>query len=145
LTAIHELIEIAQPKILVLAKDASATAISNKKGHLFEKFVAKLLELDGYVNPTFANLNVTSQGIELDVSTIHRMTNHRLIAECKAYSTNLKANDLTNFYGKLAAERFCDSDSVGLFVAIPGLVAPAEEKLKHIQANDRNFGLLLKI
>lgn len=136
---IHELIQIAQPKILVFAKGATDAAINHAKGHLFEEFVARLLEFDGYIDPTFTNLNVTSQGIEIDVSTTHRLTKHRLIAECKAYSTNLKAKDLTNFYGKLAAERFEDSDTVGLFVAIPGLVAPAEEKLKQIQSHDPNF------
>jgi len=51
----------------------------------------------------------------------------------------LPAKDLTNFYGKLAAERFDDPETVGLFVAIPGLVAQAEEKLAQIQANDSNF------
>ena len=122
-----------------MAKGASLGAINHKKGHLFEKFIVRILEFDGYADPTPANLNVTSQGIELDVSTNHRLTGHRLIAECKAYSTNLKAKDLTNFYGKLAAERFGDKDTVGLFVAIPGLVGPAEEKLKQFRENDSNF------
>lgn len=139
MTAIQELIEVAQPRILVLAKGLTESDVNQKKGHLFEKFVAQLLEFDGYENPSFANLNVTSHGIELDVSTRHRLTKHRLIAECKAYSTNLRAKDLTNFYGKLNTERFEDNQTRGLFVAIPGLVAPAEETLKKIQENDANF------
>ncbi|MEZ6055475.1 MAG: restriction endonuclease [Planctomycetaceae bacterium] len=139
MTAIHELIEISPPKILVLAKGTTKEEINHKKGHLFEKFVARLLEFDGYSDPSFEDLNVTSQGIELDVSTVHRLSRHRLIAECKAYTTNLKAKDLTNFYGKLAAERLNGEETVGLFVAIPGLVAQAKEKLNQIQARDRHF------
>jgi hypothetical protein len=55
---------------------------------------------------------------------------------------NLKAAELTNFYGKLVIERFEDPSAFGLFCALPRLTADGEEKAKEIQRNDSNFKYL---
>ncbi|MGW2542252.1 hypothetical protein ACWC5I_15620 [Kitasatospora sp. NPDC001574] len=57
--------------ILVLAPGDTAGAQSHAKGHLFERFVAQLLHRYGYEKPKFDNLNVTADGIELDVVVQH--------------------------------------------------------------------------
>jgi hypothetical protein len=53
--------------VVVLAEGSSTSEISNKRGHLFEMFIAKLLATQGYGDPHPESLSVTSEGIELDV------------------------------------------------------------------------------
>lgn len=128
-----------QPQILVLAPGPTPAAEANARGHLFEVFIAHLLHLYGYQKPTHANVNVTSDGIELDVSTTHRLSNSRAIAECKAYSRPVKASELTSFYGKLTVERFEHTSTLGLFVAVPRLSPPGQEKARSIAERDDQF------
>jgi hypothetical protein len=109
---------------------------------LFEAFVARLLELYGYDRPTAPNLNVTSDGIELDVVTQHALTGQPAIAECKAFSTNLPASALDQFYGKLSVARLTTPDTLGIFAALPGLTQPGNERARAIQTSDRRFLVL---
>lgn len=126
-------VRLIHPIVLVLGMS------DNQRGHLFEIFIGKLLTCEGYEQPTRASLNVSANGIELDITARHILTGHRLVAECKAYSTNVRAKELTNFYGKLTTERFEDPNVIGLFVAIPGLVAEGNEKLSQIKKHDQHF------
>ncbi len=115
------------PLILVLAEGDSAGAVRAARGSLFEQFAARLLELYGYEEPCRDRLNVSADGIELDVSVKHRLTGHRAIAECKAYSTPVSAHHVSAFYGKLCKERRRDKALHGFFVAIPRLSPQAAE------------------
>lgn len=113
------------------------------KGGLFERFLARhLAEQYGFESPTSSNLNVTSEGIELDVTARHKLTGGQAIAECKAYNRNVKASELTAFYGKLTIERFEDPNAFGLMVALPRLTADGEEKAREIEAKDSAFKYL---
>uniref|UniRef100_UPI000AA17C38 ATP-binding protein n=2 Tax=Mycolicibacterium mucogenicum TaxID=56689 RepID=UPI000AA17C38 len=96
----------------------------------------------GFESPNTTNLNVTSDGIELDVTAKHKLTLGTAIAECKAYSRNVKAAELTNFYGKLIIERFEDPQAFGLMCALPRLTPEGEEKVREILRNDSNFQYL---
>lgn len=137
-----ESLDVPQVRVLVLAAHDDASP-ANSRGALFERFIARLLaERFGFEDPTTSNLNVTSDGIELDVTARHRLTGSVAIAECKAYSRNVKANELTNFYGKLAIERFTEPTAFGLFCALPRLVSQGEEKSRAISEGDKNFGYL---
>lgn len=84
-------------------------------------------------------MSVTSDGIELDVVTRHSLLGTTAIAECKAYSRNLQASDLTNFYGKLTVERFDNPNAFGVFCALPRLTAAGEEKARQIREKDDKF------
>jgi hypothetical protein len=120
---------VQDTQVLVLPDSPTADA----KGALFERFIAKLLANHfGFEQPRTRNLNVTSDGIELDVAAKHKLTASNAIAECKAYSRNLKAAELTNFYGKLVIERFEDPSAFGLFCALPRLTPDGEEKAKDL-------------
>jgi hypothetical protein len=89
---------VQDTQVLVLPSTTTNTA----KGQLFERFIANMLANQfGFEAPATKNLNVTSEGIKLDVTAKHKLTLGTAIAECKAYSRNLKAAELTNFYGKL--------------------------------------------
>jgi hypothetical protein len=134
--------QLEQVRLLVLAEAATTQAAANACGHLFEVFVGNLLRIYGYDPPTSSTVNVTSEGIELDVTTTHRLSGSRAIAECKAYARPVKAGELTNFYGKLTVERFNDSDTFGLMVAVPKLTAEGEEKARAISRHDRKFRYL---
>lgn len=115
-------------QVLVLADGDGVGAVSNKRGHLFEQFVAQLLNALGYAEPRSENLNVTSEGIELDVFARSRVTDQALVAECKAYSANVPASMLTSFLGKYAIRRGADPQLVGLFIALPRLTADGNEQ-----------------
>lgn len=129
-------------QVLVLA-DHDDPAANTTRGRLFEQFIALLLaKRFGFEDPTTSGLNVTSDGIELDVVARHRLTNAVAVAECKAYARPVKANELTNFYGKLTIERFEAQSAVGLFCALPRLVSQGEEKAREIATRDSNFRYL---
>ena len=104
------------------------------------QFFAKVLEGYGYVSPTSSHVNVTSDGIEIDVAVSHKLTNRLAIAECKAYANNVAAKELTSFYGKLGAQRLTsDSGCDGFFVSLPRLTAQGEEQARAIAERDKSF------
>lgn len=128
--------------VVVLADGTSDADRRNDRGHLFEVFVARLFELYGFEPPTTQSLNVTSDGIELDVVSTQVITGQFVIAECKAYSANVSADKLGEFYGKLAVRRLNKPRTFGVFVALPGLTQPANEQANTIRDGDPNFLLL---
>jgi hypothetical protein len=135
-------LSVADPVVLVLAEGATPAAVSNARGHLFESFVARLLHSYGYNDPTTERLNVTSDGIELDVIASHDMSHQAAIAECKAYTSPVAASMLGTFHSKLITRRYRDPDTHGFFVAIPRLTANGQETAEEIAANDPGFHVL---
>jgi hypothetical protein len=132
-------IAVETTQVLVVADGASTAEVSNKRGHLFEQFVARLLGALGYEEPRTENLNVTSDGIEIDVQARQKVTGHRLIAECKAYSANVSAELLSAFLGKYGVQRMKDPKLVGLFVALPRLTANGGEQAREAEAVYEGF------
>lgn len=132
-------IAVETTAVVVLAEGESAAEIRNKRGHLFEAFVAQLLSTQGYEEPRMENLNVTSDGIELDLQASHRVTGQRLIAECKTYSSNIGAPMLTSFVGKFALALMDDQHLNGLFVGLPRLTQPAREQAEEAQRKFPGF------
>jgi hypothetical protein len=132
----------ADPIVLVLAEGDSPGAVRNARGHLFEEFAGRLLELHGYEEPQPQNLNVTSDGIELDIDVRHRLTGHRAIVECKCYSTPVKAPAATSFWGKLAKERLRDKNVHGFFVVTPRLSPDADEFVREVQEFDESLTVI---
>lgn len=128
--------------VLVMSHGETPQERANASGHLFERFVAKLLNRYGFEEPRSSNLNVTSEGIEIDIVSRHNLTRARAIAECKAYSRPVKAAELTSFYGKLAADRLEDPETFGLMVVLPRLTPEGEEKARAISSRDSNFRYL---
>jgi hypothetical protein len=132
-------LSIQDTKVLVLPDDGEPRT----KGALFERFIARLLaEHYGFEQPTTQSINVTSDGIELDVVATHRLTGGKAIAECKAYSRTVKAAELAAFYGKLAADRLGGIDTFGVMFALPRLTGDGAEKAREIESKDRNFRYL---
>ncbi|WP_394614579.1 restriction endonuclease [Lentzea sp. JNUCC 0626] len=133
---------VSDPQVLVLAAGDTVQAVNNAKGHLFEAFVAKVLARYGYEDPTTRNLNVNSDGVELDVVAMHKLTKSTAIAECKAYSSAVNAQALTSFYGKLVVERFKLPKAHGFFFALPRFTADGVEKSEEISSQDDSFTYL---
>jgi hypothetical protein len=127
-------IAVETTQVLVVADGDSTAAVSNKRGHLFEQFVAQLLGALGYEEPRTDRLNVTSDGIEIDVEARQKVTGHALIAECKTYSANVRAELLSAFLGKYGVQRMKDPNLVGLFVALPRLTANGVEQAREAEA-----------
>jgi hypothetical protein len=137
-----DIIPLVDPRVLVLVEGDSAGAVANKAGHLFEDFIGRLLARYGYEEPRAGNVRVTARGIELDLSVRHRLTGHRAIVECKAYSSPVRSAELEAFYGKLTVARFADPDAHGYFVALPRLTAEGTEQAAHIMERDNRFKAL---
>ena len=136
-------VTVRDPLVVVLAEGDSQSAVNNSKGHLFEDFIARVLNAYGYEDPTSENLSVSDSGVELDVVVNHTLDRAEAIAECKAYSSPVSAEKLSAFYGKLAARRLDSSRELrGLFVAIPRLTKDGAEKAQKIEAGDPHFRAL---
>lgn len=131
-------------RILVLAHGDSAADVSNSRGHLFEEFVAQLLNAYGYESPRRDRINITADGIELDVIAEDSFSNNCAIVECKAYSSNVNAQACTSFIGKLQLARYerPNEDVHGFLFVIPKLVAPGEEVARKAEASDKKFHYL---
>jgi len=126
--------------VIVLAEGDTASARANSRGHLFERFFALLLEAHGYEAATAERVDVTSDGVEIDIRARHRMTKALALAECKAYSTPVAAKELMAFVGKLVAERDESAEDIdGFFVCIPKLTQPAVEKARQREQRDNGF------
>jgi hypothetical protein len=123
-----ERIAVETTAVVVLADGASTADMSNNRGHLLEVFVAKLLATQGYEQPRTENLNVTAEGVEIDIAATHRLTKERAICECKAYSSNIRVGPLTSFVGKYALELADDPTCKGFFIGLPRLTPEAREK-----------------
>lgn len=80
--------------VVVLSDESDAGASSYERGHLFELFCARLLELFGYENVKKEKINVTSEGIEIDLVVTHKVSKRNAIVECKAYSKALGAKEM---------------------------------------------------
>jgi hypothetical protein len=129
------------PLFLPLADGHTPQARSNNRGHLFERFIARVFEAHGCKPPSQSSVNVSSNGYELDIVTALELTGDRAIAECKAYSSNVAAEALNKFYGKLATERLDGSIVHGWFVALPGLTSEGYQLAKKIESKDQRFRL----
>lgn len=137
-----ERIAVETTAVVVLADGASTSDTSNRRGHLLEAFVAQLLWAMGYSKPTTENLNVKSEGVEIDVQAHHRATQERVICECKAYSSTIAAPALNAFLGKFALARADDESCKGLFVGLPRLTADAKEQAKAAERKLKGFRYL---
>ncbi|MGR6972702.1 restriction endonuclease [Streptomyces cynarae] len=133
---------LSEPLILVLAEGETQGAVSNARGHLFERFVARLLQSYGYEEPTQEQLNVSADGIELDIRATHRLTGQPAIAECKAYSKPVTAGMLGTFHSKLVTSRYSKPATHGFFVALPRLTSQGMEQARLISSHDSGFTLL---
>lgn len=136
---------VQDPLILVLAEGDSSGAVNHAKGHLFEDFIAQVLHNTGYEKPTRENLNVTANGVELDIRLRHDLDQTTTLAECKAYTSPVRSEQLAAFYGKLCMKRLKEPTLRGLFVAIPRLTADGQESAAKIAESDQSFRVLSAI
>ncbi|WP_169582237.1 MULTISPECIES: restriction endonuclease [Microbacterium] len=133
-------IDFEDVTVVVLAEGDTPGARAHNRGHLFERFFALLLEAHGYEAATAERVDVTSDGVEIDIRAKHRMSGAIALAECKAYSTPVAAKELMAFVGKLVAERDETPDPVdGFFVCLPKLTQPAVEKARQRESRDKQF------
>ncbi len=132
--------EIAAPRLVIVAEGATSSAQANARGHLFERFMSRVFEAYGCEPPQVESLNVRSNGYELDIATTFTLSRDPAIAECKAYSAALPISALSEFYGKLATERLVGNPRThGWFVAIPGLTSEGHQLARQLEAKDKAF------
>jgi len=133
-------VRVQDPVLILLVEADSQGAANHAKGHLFEEFMARVLHTYGYEQPTREHLNVSADGVELDIRLRHEVSNHVAICECKAYTTAVSVPKITSFYGKMGLARMKDAAVEGLFIAIPRLTADAAEFAREVQSSgDQRF------
>lgn len=132
-------LKLQELSVIVLSDAATSSASANQRGHLFELFAARLLELFGYGEVKTENLNVTSEGIEIDLVATHTLTKKRAIIECKSYASNVAAKEMLAFLGKLMTERHDDPSLEGYFICLPKLTQPGVEKARANEKQDNSF------
>jgi tetratricopeptide (TPR) repeat protein len=93
-----------------------AASDPNKKGRIFENFVKKMLEGQGYYD--FRTVKKT--GRQIDIFAKHKVTDQPIICECKAYETKLNGNHLTKFRGLYDHEYDTNKSLIGLFFSLSG-------------------------
>jgi hypothetical protein len=131
---------------MVLADGSSQGQINDRRGKLFEQFIARFLTRYGYENPTRRNLNVTEDGIELDVALRALSDNHLAIVECKAYSTNVSPVELSNFIGKLVEVRWDEGEDVfGWFFALPAFTRGGDKRARKAEQRDKRFRVFTSV
>ncbi|GAA2678527.1 DUF6042 family protein [Actinoplanes palleronii] len=130
---------VQETKVVVVAEGDSPSEIANARGHLFEHFIARLSARFGFTEPRRENLNVTSNGIELDIVLTHVSNGRTVLVECKAYSSPVPAKELVAFYGKVHARRLAEPETEGLMFVLPGLTSEGAEQARTIQARDSLF------
>lgn len=136
------LLDIAAPQIVIIAEGDNAGVQAHARGHLFERFIALVFEAFGCEPPTKSTVNVRQSGYEVDIAARLTLTREAAIAECKAYSSFLPLSAVSNFYGKLGAERLDEPSMHGWFVAVPGLTAEGNEFVRKLEAKDKRFKLV---
>lgn len=133
---------VQDPVLVVLAAGDTQSAINNARGHLFERFIAQLLHEYGYDQSSESDLNITSEGIEIDLTTVHSFSSHQAIVEGKAHTSNVRARVLTDFYGELTLHRFDQPDAHGYLFVTPRLVPEGEEQARKAMSRDSKFQLI---
>lgn len=132
-------LDISAPQIVIVAAGESPNHQANARGHLFEKFVARILEAYGCESPSTSTVNVRQNGYEVDISTKFVLSREAAIAECKAYSSALSIPAISAFYGKVNTERLDYPATHGWFFAIPGLTADAQQLARKLEEKDKRF------
>lgn len=135
-------LDLSAPQIVLIAVGTTPSAQATGRGHLFERFIAKLFEAYGCEAPSHSDLNITNNGYELDIATRFVLSKEAAIAECKAYTSPVENKMLSNFYGKLCTERFEIQEMHGWFVAIPGLTSAGHQLARRLEQNDPKFRLI---
>ena len=134
---IVEQVKIDDTQVVVLASGDEQGARSHRRGHLFEMFMAKVLAALGYEEPSFENLNISANGIEIDIEVKHALTRRVAIAECKAYSTPVQAKELTNFIGKRYIRGLSTKSAIdGFFFALPRLTSDGVAAARSLENED---------
>lgn len=132
-------LDISAPQIVIVAAGETPNHQANARGHLFEKFVARVLEAYGCESPSSSTVNVRQNGYEVDISTKFVLSREVAIAECKAYSSALAIPAISAFYGKVGTERLDHPATHGWFFAIPGLTADAQQLARKLEEKDKRF------
>lgn len=133
---------VQDPVLIVLAAGDTPSAVNNARGHLFERFIAQLLHEYGYDASSESNLNITSEGIEIDLTATHSFSGHLAVVEAKAYNSNVRARVLTDFYGALGIYRFDHPEAHGYLFVTPRLVPEGEEQARKAATDDTKFHYL---
>lgn len=92
---------------------------NEKRGKLFEKLCRDLLRSLGYEIRRVTRVNYA--GMEIDIEGEKIIEKTSFIGECKAHSSEISADKLQKFVGKLTARWLKDKTMQGVFIILPQL------------------------
>jgi tetratricopeptide (TPR) repeat protein len=117
-------------KIEIIAKG------ENEKGSAFEYLIKSLLDSMGY---TKIRPRVRKTGMEIDIKAQHKVTENKIMCECKAYEKQVDSKALEIFFGKLNHDRSKNRGLKGLFFSVSGFNGTAQEWYDEITAREKKY------
>ena len=112
----------------ILGHGATKSAISDSKGHLFERLIRDLFE---HLKMSVTQLNKSENGKEIDIDGVTTVGNVKFFAECKAQNDTLDATDIQKFGFKFVTKRKRDRDVKGFLFTLSRLNPKAQEIWDH--------------
>lgn len=104
-----------------------------RKGHLFERFAKRLVELSGYADVV---LRAKHSSLEYDLEGRSRLHGRRLNGEAKAHEANISGKDAAAFVGKMLPIALAEGSADGLFISTSPFTAEGRDYLDTILNSD---------
>lgn len=108
----------------ILGDGANKSAVSDSKGHLFERLIRDLFE---HLKMSVTALNKSENGKEIDIEGVTLVGNVKFFAECKAQDDPLDTTDIQKFGFKFVTKRNRDQDVKGFLFTLSRLNSKAQE------------------
>ncbi|MGW0627073.1 restriction endonuclease [Streptomyces sp. NPDC002758] len=108
---------------------ASDELTSQKKGLLFEKFTARLVELSGYRDIA---IRAKRASLEYDIEANSALHDRKLYGEAKAHEASMSGKEASAFVGKLLPLAVGAGGVDGLFISTSPFTPEAEDYLRSL-------------
>lgn len=107
--------------------DADSNELTSyKKGTLFERFTARLVEMSGYRN---VQLRAKRSSLEYDIEATSSLHNRKLFGEAKAHEASMSGKEASAFVGKLLPLALSEDGVDGLFISTSPFTPEADDYL----------------
>lgn len=104
-----------------------------RKGHLFERFAKRLVEMSGYTDVV---LRAKHSSLEYDLEGRSRLHGRTLNGEAKAHEANISGKDAAAFVGKMLPIALGAGSADGLFISTSPFTAEGRDYLDLITKSD---------
>jgi len=111
----------------------------DQKGSGLERLMQTVLDKMGHRD---IRSKIHKTGAEIDLKARHKVTNQRIMVECKGHAVPVASNDIKKTYAEFKKEQSQDSHLVCLFVSLNGYEGTCLEWYDELPVQDRQMFLL---